>query len=142
MDYLDARLSTPGASSSRSSSPDSSVTTNASFIRASNTIDDLTRALASFSRGNSVGAPDVPTMTVCCCGREDCQAALSWGHERAKLEKDLELSAGMHVILLSQRRESTNVTCLASKLQRLVKHCSNGTRPTFAVRTISSVFVD
>lgn len=89
----DSVLSTPGASSSRSSSPDSNITTNASFIRASNTIDDLTRALtlASFSHGPSLELPDT---TACCCGREECEATSSWLNVRGKLEKELELSAG------------------------------------------------
>ncbi|KAG8852351.1 hypothetical protein FRB96_008697 [Tulasnella sp. 330] len=98
----DSMLSTPGASSSRSSSPDSSITTNASFIRASNTIDDLTRALASFSRGPSLELPDT---TACCCGREDCEASSSWMTARGKLEKELELSAEIGQALL-QRHEA------------------------------------
>ncbi|KAG8987492.1 hypothetical protein FRB93_004519 [Tulasnella sp. JGI-2019a] len=100
----DSALSTPGASSSRSSSPDSNITTNASFIRASNTIDDLTRALASFSRGPSLELPDTTT----CCrrhGEEECEATASWMNVRGKLEKQLELSAEIGQALL-QRHEA------------------------------------
>ncbi|KIO22023.1 hypothetical protein M407DRAFT_28438 [Tulasnella calospora MUT 4182] len=85
----------------RSSSPESSSTaTTSSLFRASNTIDDLTRALASFSRGATPEPPlDFP---LCCCERENCEATLSWLQAKEKLEKKLELSAEIGQALLER----------------------------------------
>ncbi|KAG8935018.1 hypothetical protein FRC01_010523 [Tulasnella sp. 417] len=85
----------------RSLSPESvSTATTSSLFRASNTIDDLTRALASFSRGATPEPPlDIP---LCCCERENCEATLSWLQAKEKLEKKLELSAEIGQALLER----------------------------------------
>jgi len=53
------------------------------------TINDLTAALHNFSSRAST-----PVALMCCCGRNDCESLLEWQEARARLEKELILSAG------------------------------------------------
>ena len=73
---------------SRSATPES-VLAN-SLHRATTNIDDLTQALADFSR---LPSPE-PPLASCCCGREDCEHAKAWAALKARLESRLILSAG------------------------------------------------
>ena len=53
------------------------------------TINDLTAALQNLSSRAST-----PVASVCCCGRNNCESLLEWQETRARLEKELGLSAG------------------------------------------------
>jgi hypothetical protein len=55
------------------------------------TIDDLTLALANFSR---VASPELPSAILCCCGQEDCENTKCWLAVKSNLENRLILSAG------------------------------------------------
>ncbi|KAG6849386.1 hypothetical protein H0H93_008893 [Arthromyces matolae] len=54
------------------------------------TIDDLTLALANFSR---VASPEPPTILSCCCGKVDCESTQAWTELKGRLESRLILSA-------------------------------------------------
>jgi hypothetical protein len=69
--------------------PDSPLTSN--LNNASATIDDLTLALANFSR---VTSPELPSTILCCCGQEDCENTKCWLAVKSNLENRLILSAG------------------------------------------------
>ncbi|KAL1727570.1 hypothetical protein EV714DRAFT_253750 [Schizophyllum commune] len=84
---------------SRSATPES-VLAN-SLHRATTNIDDLTQALADFSR---LPSPE-PPLASCCCGREDCEHAKAWAALKARLESRLILSAEVGQALL-QRHEA------------------------------------
>ncbi|KAJ3570040.1 hypothetical protein NP233_g4661 [Leucocoprinus birnbaumii] len=73
-----------------------------SLYRASNTIDDLTLALSSFSRG---GSPEPQVNLVCCCGIETCERLQAWHECKTRLESRLTLSAEVGQALL-QRHEA------------------------------------
>ena len=60
---------------------------------ASMTINDLTAALQDLSSRAST-----PVASVCYCGRNNCESLLEWEETRARLEKELVLSAGWLVI--------------------------------------------
>ncbi len=53
------------------------------------TINDLTAALHNFSSRAST-----PVASICCCGHNDCESLLEWQETRARLERELVLSAG------------------------------------------------
>lgn len=72
-----------------------------SLNHATSTIDDLTIALANFSR---VPSPE-PSVLSCCCGRDDCENANAWFSMKSKLESRLILSAEVGQALL-QRHEA------------------------------------
>lgn len=73
---------------SRPSSPDS----DHKLQRASATIDELTRALANFSRATT---PDLEVIPSCsCCERDECETVAAWLRDRANVERRLVLSAG------------------------------------------------
>lgn len=61
------------------------------------TIDDLTLALANFSR---VPSPEPPTVLECCCGKEDCANLAGWLDLKSRLESRLILSAGEEDMLV------------------------------------------
>ena len=62
-----------------------------SLDHATSTIDDLTTALANFSR---VPSPEPPSTVTCCCGKEDCENLKSWLALKSRLGSRLILSAG------------------------------------------------
>jgi hypothetical protein len=72
--------------SSRSPSP------HYKLQKATATIDEITKALAEFSRSTTpepLGAP------VCsCCDNDSCETSTLWALDRSKIEKRLVLSAG------------------------------------------------
>jgi hypothetical protein len=74
---------------SRPQTPESLWTS--SLQDASATVDDLTAALANFSR---VPSPELPALLICCCGKDDCENKQAWMDYKAKLEGRLILSAG------------------------------------------------
>ncbi|KAJ7571938.1 hypothetical protein C8J56DRAFT_1176433 [Mycena floridula] len=74
-------------------SPDSMLTST--LDHASSTIDDLTLALANFSR---VPSPEPPGLS-CCCGQE-CENLRAWQEMKARLESRLTLSAEVGQALL------------------------------------------
>ncbi|KAG6854443.1 hypothetical protein C0991_006522 [Blastosporella zonata] len=69
---------------------------------ANTTIDDLTLALANFSR---IPSPEPTRRLSCCCGKEDCENASTWSELKARLESRLILSAEVGQALL-QRHEA------------------------------------
>ncbi|RDB19916.1 hypothetical protein Hypma_012965 [Hypsizygus marmoreus] len=85
---------------SRPTTPESPLTN--SFYHANSTVDDLTAALANFSR---VPSPEPPTILTCCCGNEDCENAKAWMELKSRLESRLILSAKVGQALL-QRHEA------------------------------------
>ncbi|KAG6919755.1 hypothetical protein DXG01_001589 [Tephrocybe rancida] len=84
----------------RPTSPESLMAN--SIHNANSTIDDLTLALANFSR---VPSPEPTRLLSCCCGKEDCENAISWSELKARLESRLILSAEVGQALL-QRHEA------------------------------------
>ena len=62
-----------------------------SLYHATSTMDDITTALANFSR---VPSPEPPSAITCCCGKENCENLTSWLALKARLESRLILSAG------------------------------------------------
>ncbi|KZT06528.1 uncharacterized protein LAESUDRAFT_181974 [Laetiporus sulphureus 93-53] len=83
--------------SSRPPTPDSPMAN--SLRRATSTIDDLTLALANFSR---VASPDLPNTALCCCGKEDCETSIAWAQWKAQMESKLVLSAEVGQALLER----------------------------------------
>lgn len=77
------------AAPSRPRTPHSPLTS--SLRHATATIDDLTLALANYSR---VPSPEPPTVLRCCCGREDCENTKALLAFKSDLESRLILSAG------------------------------------------------
>jgi hypothetical protein len=72
--------------------PESPLLMSRSFdLGNGNTTDDLTIALASFSRGQT---PEPPTLLTCCCGRDECEHTQAWLAVKHKLEERLTLCAG------------------------------------------------
>ena len=59
---------------------------------ATTTIDDLTSAMANFSRMPSPSLPD--TLISCCCDNTECTNRQAWVEFKAKLESRLILCAG------------------------------------------------
>ena len=74
---------------SRPTTPLSPLTS--SLYHATSTIDDLTEALANFSR---VPSPEPLEAVTCCCGLEDCENLKAWLELKARLGSRLILSAG------------------------------------------------
>lgn len=62
-----------------------------SLYHATTTINDLTLALANFSR---VPSPEPPAGLECCCGVEHCTNLNAWLELKSRLESRLILSAG------------------------------------------------
>ncbi|THV03334.1 hypothetical protein K435DRAFT_748008 [Dendrothele bispora CBS 962.96] len=87
---------------SRPITPESDSQLANSLDIAANTIDDLTLALANFSR---VSSPEPPSSLTCCCGRPDCENTLAWQAKKSRLESRLTLSAQVGQALL-QRHEA------------------------------------
>lgn len=73
-----------------------------SLYDATTTIDDITTALANFSR---VPSPEPPSAIVCCCRKEDCENLKSWLTLKSRLGSRLVLSAEVGQALL-QRHEA------------------------------------
>lgn len=82
------------ASLQRPLTPDSPMSN--SLQRITHNIDDLTLALANFSRGTS---PEPPDLATCCCGKEDCETSKTWLAWKSKMESRLVLSAGSFSLL-------------------------------------------
>ncbi|KAF8806118.1 hypothetical protein BYT27DRAFT_7168420 [Phlegmacium glaucopus] len=80
--------------------PESPLTN--SLYHATSTIDDLTAALANFSR---VPSPEPPTTVACCCGKAICENLKSWLALKSRLGSRLILSAEVGQALL-QRHEA------------------------------------
>lgn len=76
------------------------------------TIDDLTLALANFSR---VPSPEPPTVLECCCGKEDCANLAGWLDLKSRLESRLILSAEVGQALL--QRHEAYVRCHETQVQ-------------------------
>ncbi|KAF8076810.1 hypothetical protein FPV67DRAFT_1472745 [Lyophyllum atratum] len=88
------------AEKSRPTTPESPLSN--SFHHANSTIDDLTLALANFSR---VPSPEPHAPLACCCGREECENMKGWLEVKSSLESRLILSAEVGQALL-QRHEA------------------------------------
>jgi hypothetical protein len=78
-----------GGDNAQSKTPESPLTSN--LRHASATIDELTSALANFSR---VPSPEPQSAISCCCGKGDCENTRAWLTLKANLEGRLALSAG------------------------------------------------
>jgi len=72
------------------SRPESPLTS--SLQDATTTIDDLTSAMANFSRMPSPSLPD--SLISCCCDKTECTNRQAWVEFKAKLESRLILCAG------------------------------------------------
>jgi len=73
----------------RPPTPESPLTS--SLYHATSTMDDITTALANFSR---VPSPEPPSTVTCCCGKENCENLISWLALKSRLGSRLILSAG------------------------------------------------
>ena len=82
------------------STPDSPLTMTSSLEHATSTIDDLTLALANFSR---LPSPDPLSTVTCCCKREDCENVQAWHALKSRLESRLTLSAGACMLFVVVR---------------------------------------
>jgi hypothetical protein len=78
-----------GLSPSRPATPHSPLTS--SLYHATSTIDDLTAALANFSR---VPSPEPLEAVTCCCKQDDCENLKAWLELKSRLGSRLILSAG------------------------------------------------
>lgn len=114
---MDGRLSEPPHS--RPMTPESPLAN--SLYHATSNIDDLTLALANFSR---VPSPEPPSRLPCCCGRDDCIHTTSWMALKSRLESRLILSAGEELVLSAQQRVPI---CVRQKSDR---HYYSGMRHT------------
>jgi len=112
-------MGTQDSIASRPLSPESL----SSLYRTSNTIDDLTLALSSFSPDTS---QESQTNLNCCCATETCENLQSWYECKVRLESKLTLSAGECLI---SRVGSVNDSSWT--FQRLDKLYFKGTRHTF-----------
>ncbi|KAF9480191.1 hypothetical protein BDN70DRAFT_877945 [Pholiota conissans] len=83
--------------SSRPMTPLSPLTNN--LHNATSTIDDLTAALANFSR---VPSPDPLETLTCCCGKDDCENLKAWLELKSRLASRLVLSAEVGQALLQR----------------------------------------
>jgi hypothetical protein len=97
------------ASTSPPRTPESSWTS--SLQDASATVDDLTVALANFSR---IPSPQLTPSLICCCGQDDCENHQAWLGFKSKLESRLILSAGSliineHVTIITELQMSLEV---------------------------------
>ena len=80
----------------RPPTPESPLTS--SLYHATSTINEITTALANFSR---VPSPEPPSSITCCCGKEDCENLKSWLALKSRLESRLILSAGKVEIIVA-----------------------------------------
>ncbi|PCH40784.1 hypothetical protein WOLCODRAFT_136990 [Wolfiporia cocos MD-104 SS10] len=105
---------------SRPPTPDSAMTS--SLHRATSTIDELTMALSDFSR---VSSPEPPDVSVCCCGKDDCETTRAWSAWKAKMESRLILSAEVGQALLERheafvrRHEAADHAPLPAQLEAI-----------------------
>ncbi|PPQ78908.1 hypothetical protein CVT25_002368 [Psilocybe cyanescens] len=108
--------------SSRPTTPESPFTY--SLYHATSTIDDLTAAMANFSR---VPSPDPVASLSCCCEKEDCENLKAWLELKSRLGSRLVLSAEVGQALLqrhaayvrqSERRPQSNNDLYASTGER------------------------
>ena len=65
--------------------------------RATATIDEITKALAEFSRSTTPEPLGAPFCS--CCDKDSCETSASWARDRSKIEKRLVLSAGNLVLI-------------------------------------------
>ncbi|KIM36107.1 hypothetical protein M413DRAFT_449423 [Hebeloma cylindrosporum] len=86
-----------GLYSTRPMTPESPLTN--SLYHATSTIDDLTTALANFSR---VHSPEPLSSLTCCCGKEECENLKSWLDLKSRLDSRLVLSAEVGQALLQK----------------------------------------
>lgn len=96
------------------SSPTTPETPLTNSLRiATSTVNDLTTAIANFSR---IPSPEPSAALGCCCKQEECDNAKSWLALKSRLESRLILSAGacLHPLCPSRR-----LTCFPA--QRLGK---------------------
>jgi hypothetical protein len=96
-----------------------------SLYHATSTVDDLTAALADFSR---VPSPEPPTVLACCCRNEDCENVKCWLAVKSKLESRLILSAGGKIPSSFIRTSKLSMY----DVQRLAKPSCADTKHTFA----------
>ncbi|KAF5371188.1 hypothetical protein D9758_004215 [Tetrapyrgos nigripes] len=85
---------------SRPMTPETNLANSLDIV--TNNIDDLTLALANFSR---LSSPEPSSALTCCCGRSDCENTLAWQAKKSRLESRLTLSAEVGQALL-QRHEA------------------------------------
>ncbi|PPQ95877.1 hypothetical protein CVT26_015569 [Gymnopilus dilepis] len=97
--------------SSRPPTPESPLAN--SLYHATSTIDELTAALANFSR---VPSPEPVSALTCCCGKEDCENLKSWLDLKSRLDSRLVLSAEVGQALL--QRHAAYVRQHERKLRR------------------------
>lgn len=105
----------PGLSISRPTTPETPLTS--SLHLATSTMDDLTVALANFSK---IPSPEPPSALVCCCGEEGCENNTSWLAMKSRLESRLILSAGRFFVLFR--------CCYLDPHQRSGRLCYSGMR--------------
>jgi len=67
--------------------------TPSDHLQANTNIDDLTLALANFSR---VPSPEPAEALTCCCGNDTCDNLQAWISTKSRLESRLTLSAGQY----------------------------------------------
>src|ERR1700722_4394446 len=96
-----------------------------SLYHASTTVDDLTMALANFSR---VTSPEPPFSVTCCCGNDDCDNAKAWLTFKSKLEERLVLSAGNYILLIHVGMLTYISPCSRGRSSVVTK--ARGIRPT------------
>ncbi len=100
---------------------------DAKLQRATETIDELTKALAQFiSKNPSVGDGLLRVDPECQCGHPEgwsgrnCDTARAWRKDRSRLEEKLVLSAG-ELIYVSQFQDNANFPY--GPIQRSDRHC-------------------
>ncbi|KAF9527978.1 hypothetical protein CPB83DRAFT_855117 [Crepidotus variabilis] len=108
-----------GLELTRPLTPQSPLTS--SLYHATTTIDDLTSAIADFSR---IPSPEPHTVLTCCCGQEDCEKLKSWNGLRATLNHRLVLSAEVGQALL--QRHEAYVRQTERRLKDNERHYSEG----------------
>lgn len=92
-----------------------------SLYDATTTIDDITAALAKFSR---VPSPEPPSAVVCCCPKENCENLKSWLTSKSRLESRLVLSAGkrQNIFFTTHWKPHLKMSCLEVGQALLQRH--------------------
>ncbi|KAF9000224.1 hypothetical protein BDQ17DRAFT_1359844 [Cyathus striatus] len=91
------------AAHSRPRTPESPMAS--SLYHASSTIDELTTALANFSR---IPSPEPMATLTCCCGKEDCENLSAWLALKSRLDSRLILSAEKNHQLSSATKHASD----------------------------------
>ena len=112
----------------RPRSPESPLTTT--LQHAATTINDLTSAMANFSR---MPSPTLPDSLNCCCGKGECANHQAWMEFKAKLESRLILCAG-EVYCLRLPLDERLLTGVGVRVCRVAEHVFRG-RPGSVTET-------